>query len=168
MVLIGFFSILVITATPVGKIPDRIIGAYRWLTGQELAVDNETTVVETTDSQRTHTDHDQSYLYEHDRQPKQKKTRPGFFARLFGAKDPQDSEEQESLAGDEAYSSAVIGDEQVPAVEVLDDEEAAAVPRPQSNKQTQVMDFGSYLRVRTAAPWFRRYRECFRRRRTTS
>ena len=143
MVVIGFFSILVMTATPVGKIPDRIIGAYRWLTGQDVVAENETAAVEATESQRTHADHDQSYLYEHDRQPKQKKTRPGFFARLFGAKDTEDTGEQDSLAGDEAYASAVIGDEQVPAVEVLDDEEAPAVPRPQSNKQTQVMDFGS-------------------------
>src|SRR5699024_6031738 len=36
MVVIGFFSILVMTATPVGKIPDRMIGAYRWLTGQDV------------------------------------------------------------------------------------------------------------------------------------
>src|SRR5699024_12188847 len=87
MVVIGFFSILVTTATPVGKIPDRIIGAYRWRTGQDVVAENETAAVEATESQRTHADHDQSYLYEHDRQPKQKKTRPGFFARLFGAKD---------------------------------------------------------------------------------
>src|SRR5699024_7002397 len=64
MVVIGFFSILVMTATPVGKIPDRIIGAYRWLTGQDVVAENETAAVEATESQRTHADHDQSYLYE--------------------------------------------------------------------------------------------------------
>lgn len=145
MILIAFFSVLVVTATPVGKIPARIVGAYQWLTGQDAASTDETDGLDAADPKRTHTDHDQSYLYEHDREPEPKAKRPGFFARLFGARTTESTEDDtEPLAGDEAFASAVIDDEQVPAVEILgetDDEPAAA--SPQSNKATQVMDFGS-------------------------
>src|SRR5699024_7225928 len=83
MVVIGFFSILVMTATPVGKIPARTSRAYRCLTAQDVVPHNQTAACQATESQLTQADHDQSYLYQHDRQPKQQKTRPGFFARLL-------------------------------------------------------------------------------------
>ena len=35
MILLAFFSVLVLTATPVGSIPQRIAGGYDWLTGQD-------------------------------------------------------------------------------------------------------------------------------------
>ncbi|MDN5692736.1 MAG: DNA translocase FtsK 4TM domain-containing protein, partial [Micrococcaceae bacterium] len=35
MVALAFFSVLVLTATPVGSIPQRIAGGYDWLTGQD-------------------------------------------------------------------------------------------------------------------------------------
>lgn len=143
MVGIGFFSILVITATPVGKIPARIAGAYRWLTGQDTSTPGQDADAEHYELPQR--DHDQSYLYEHDQQPAITPPRPGFFARLFGRKkSSKDAEHHQPLAGDEAYASALIDDEQ-PAVEILPDEpqEPAAVPRPANNKQTRVMDFGS-------------------------
>lgn len=141
MVAVAFFSILVITATPIGKIPARLAAAYRWLTGQDPDVTSDTQFDE---PERTHTDHDQSYLYEHDR-PTSKPTRPGFFARLFGRKNSTAADDEtQNLVGDEAYASAVIDDDK-PAIEILSsqDEEPAVVPRPKANKQTQVMDFGS-------------------------
>ena len=144
MIVIAFFSVLVITATPVGRIPSRIVGAYNWLTGQDAVTTASTEDTAYDEPQRTHDDHDQSYLYEHERAPKEKK-RPGFFARLFGAKPADDADASgQPLAGDEAYASAVIDDGK-PAVEILDepDEAPSAVPRPQTNHGTQVMDFGS-------------------------
>ena len=143
MVVVAFFSLLVITATPAGKIPARLAGAYRWLTGQETGPSDEVPDAATPD--RTHADHDQSYLYEHDRRPEPAQKRPGFFARLFGRKSADDTDTSDQpLVGDEAYSTAVIDDDK-PAVEILTDEDEvpAAVPRPKANKQTQVMDFGS-------------------------
>ena len=144
MILMAFFALLVITATPVGQIPARIVGAYRWLTGQDME-DNQSGSTHSAHEERTHTDHDQSYLYEHERPKRPAAKRPGFFARLFGGKrqHEQDSEDG-SLVGDEAYASAVIDDEK-PAVEILDDDDAAPspVPRARGTQHTQVMDFGS-------------------------
>lgn len=143
MVVVAFFSILVITATPVGKIPARLAGAYRWLTGQEAETSDESQQVDA--PERTHADHDQSYLYEHDRRDEPVQKRPGFFARLFRRKSANDTDTTDQpLVGDEAYATAVIDDEK-PAVEILTDEDEApaAVPRPKANKHTEVMDFGS-------------------------
>lgn len=144
MILIAFFSVLVVTATPIGKIPARLVEAYEWLTGQDTVAGNETEVLDAADPKRTHADHDQSYLYQHDRQPEPKAKRPGFFARLFGAKtNDADEDTTQPLAGDEAFASAVIDDdEQVPAVEILGDVPEEP-PAAQANKHTQVMDFGS-------------------------
>lgn len=144
MILMAFFALLVITATPVGQIPARIVGAYRWLTGQDMEGDHSgSTRLDL--EQRTHSDHDQSYLYEHERSDRASTKRPGFFARLFGNKrrHEQDSDDG-SLVGDEAYASAVIDDKK-PAVEILPNEEAAPspVPRTGSSQHTEVMDFGS-------------------------
>ena len=143
MVVVAFFSILVITATPVGKIPSRLAGTYRWLTGQEAEASDEAQQYDV--PERTHADHDQSYLYEHERRAAPAQKRPGFFARLFGSKGTDDADATDQpLVGDEAYATAVIDDEK-PAVEILTDENEApaAVPRPKATKHTQVMDFGS-------------------------
>ena len=145
MILLACFALLVITATPVGKIPDRIVAAYRWLTGQD-AEDTATGESDAdTVTNRTHLDHDQSYLYEHERPERTSTKKPGFFARLFGSKSSaaQDADDS-TLVGDEAYATALI-DDQEPAVEILDDvaEEPSPVRRPQYAKETQVMDFGS-------------------------
>src|SRR5699024_7823858 len=58
----GFFSILVMSATPVGNIPYRIICAYLWLTTQDVVAQNEPAAVEANESQRSHSHHDQTYL----------------------------------------------------------------------------------------------------------
>lgn len=143
MILIAFFALLVITATPVGRIPARIVGSYRWLTGQDM--DDADAIQNASETERTHHEHDQSYLYEHERSEDHAAKRPGFFARLFGGKNrAQQDSDNDSLVGDEAYASAVIDDEK-PAVEVLDDVESAPSPvaRARNTKHTQVMDFGS-------------------------
>ena len=145
MILLAFFALLVITATPVGKIPARIAAAYRWLTGQDADDAMYSAPTDETVSQRTHQDHDQSYLYEHDKPSRTPAKRPGFFARLFGGKRAADqNSDASSLVGDEAYATAVIDDKE-PAVEVLDDvpEQPSPVRRPSNNHDTQVMDFGS-------------------------
>ncbi len=142
MVLVAFFAILVITATPIGKIPARLVGAYRWLTGQD--VEPATQVPAQDQPERTHADHDQSYLYEHERAAQPAQKRPGFWARLFGRKTTDNTATGEQpLVGDEAYATAVIDEK--PAVEILpdDDVQPAAVPRPKSKRETRVMDFGS-------------------------
>jgi len=141
LIVIAFFSLLVITATPVGKIPARIAAAYRWLTGQDLQDAGPEQLATAAAAHRTHEDHDQSYLYEHERPKRPAAKQPGFFARLFGRnKIDQHDDADQSLVGDEAYASAVIDDK--PAVEVLDETPAEPAPA-QSNKHTQVMDFGA-------------------------
>ncbi|GAA4111764.1 DNA translocase FtsK [Enteractinococcus coprophilus] len=143
MIAVAFFSILVVTATPVGKIPARLADAYRWLTGQ--ATDASDQASDPVGTERTHSDHDQSYLYEHERTPVPTQKRLGFFARLFGRTTSHDADAaNQSWGGDEAYATAVIDDDK-PAVEILSDDTdvPAAVPRPRPNTQTQVMDFGS-------------------------
>ena len=149
MVAIAFFSLLVVTATPVGQIPARLTSAYRWLTGQDLEDGEAAEGAAAAEHQRTHKDHDQSYLYEHDKAAESAaKKRPGFLARLFGrkARDEDDNVDQ-PFAGDEAYATAVIDDKK-PAVEVLDDiaEKPSAVPRPEHDLQTRVLDFGSLFK----------------------
>src|SRR5699024_2816763 len=152
---LAFFSVLVISATPVGKIPSRIVGSYQWLTGQDATATDADSERDETASEPPRTDHDQSYLYQHDRQPEPKPKRPGFFARLFGAKSSESTDDAgQPLAGDEAFASAIIDDkEAVLAVEILGEveEDPAPVARPQGNKQTQVMDFGSLFEDEEAA-----------------
>jgi len=141
LIVIAFFSLLVITATPVGKIPARIVAAYRWLTGQDLQEADSEQLATAAAPHRTHEDHDQSYLYEHERPKRPAAKQPGFFARLFGRnKTDQHDDAEQPLVGDEAYASAVIDDK--PAVEVLDETPAEPAPA-QSNQHTQVMDFGA-------------------------
>lgn len=154
-ILIAFFSVLVITATPVGKIPSRLVGSYHWLTGQDSAASNANRAIDEAESEHPNTGHDQSYLHEHERQPKAAPKQPGFFARLFGTKSAQKTDDEgQPLVGDEAFASAIIDDEEpVPAVEILGDVEEGPAPvsRPQANKQTQVMDFGSLFEGEEAA-----------------
>ena len=79
-ILLAFFALLVITATPVGKIPARIAAAYRWLTGQDADDAMHSAPTDETAPQRTHQDHDQSYLYEHDKPSRTPAKRPGLTA----------------------------------------------------------------------------------------
>ncbi|WP_196489418.1 DNA translocase FtsK 4TM domain-containing protein, partial [Micrococcus luteus] len=135
MILLAFFSVLVLTATPVGSIPQRIAGGYDWLTGQDPegaseqraarraerrrareerreAEDLATPLSVDAETGRTHPDHDQSYLDgpaagAHAAGA----SRPGLFARLFGGRRAR--EEQAADAAPEhtagtAYDSPVI------------------------------------------------------------
>src|SRR5699024_11357428 len=129
-ILIAFFSVLVITATPVGKIPSRLVGSYHWLTGQDSAASNANRAIDEAESEHPNTGHDQSYLHQHERQPEAATKQPGFFARLFGAKSTQKTDDEgQPLVGDEAFASAIIDDEEpVPAVELLGDVEEGQAP----------------------------------------
>ena len=135
MILLAFFSVLVLTATPVGSIPQRIAGGYDWLTGQDPegaserraarrderrrarevrreAEDLATPLSVDAETGRTHPDHDQSYLDgpaagAHAAGA----SRPGLLARLFGGRRAR--EEQAADAAPEhtagtAYDSPVI------------------------------------------------------------
>jgi S-DNA-T family DNA segregation ATPase FtsK/SpoIIIE len=60
MVALALFGVLIVTATPVGQIPQRIRDAYAWLTGQPDGG-------AAGSPGSAHGGHDQSYLTEHDR-----------------------------------------------------------------------------------------------------
>ncbi|MEO9246716.1 DNA translocase FtsK 4TM domain-containing protein [Citricoccus nitrophenolicus] len=122
MVVLVLFGLLVVTATPVGQIPQRLRDAYAWLTGQP----DGGAVAERSDrtgrSARADRDgdHDQSYLTEHDRQDRaqggpqdgRKRKRKGI--RLFGRDEERPTEaldrDGEPITATEAYETAVIDD----------------------------------------------------------
>ncbi len=91
---LAFTSLLIVTATPFGAIPQRIRGAYEHLMGVDLMEDG------TGDS------HDRSYLYENDHPAPKKKKR----MRLFG-KDKDDEPGLEGYVGDEAFEHALVDGE---------------------------------------------------------
>lgn len=99
--LVVFFSILIVTATPINRIPERLRGLYESLTGQEGRPVPEA----------PRGGHDQSYLYDGDDSPsageRQKKSK-GLFGRKKKAAEPEDTE---SYVGDEAFETAVISEE---------------------------------------------------------
>ncbi|WP_298712731.1 DNA translocase FtsK 4TM domain-containing protein [Micrococcus sp. 2A] len=125
MAALAFFSLLVLTATPLGSIPQRITGAYDWLTGQDpegasarraerrdARRERRAAGEESAEPARTHPDHDQSYLdavgshaAEDSARP-----RPGLFARLFGRRDRGRDAASERSHESAAYDSPVILD----------------------------------------------------------
>ncbi|MCY1159900.1 MAG: translocase FtsK, partial [Citricoccus sp.] len=142
MVALALFGVLIVTATPVGQIPQRIRGAYAWLTGQP-----DGGPAGSPDSAGG--GHDQSYLTEHDRpsgrgsragkEPKDGRERKGGKeleddkagkagkrkgVRLFGRDEtPTEVLEDAGASSTEAYETAVIDEkpqdeqtEQPPAV----------------------------------------------------
>lgn len=153
MVALAFFSVLVLTATPVGSIPQRIAGGYDWLTGQDPEGASEQRAArraerrrargERADAEphgplhadaedaRTHPDHDQSYLDgpagSHSAEPAR---RPGLLARLFGGH--RRGAEPGAAPGNErtapaAYDSPVLQDaEEAPA----EADTTMVLPRP--------------------------------------
>jgi S-DNA-T family DNA segregation ATPase FtsK/SpoIIIE len=127
MVALALFGVLIVTATPVGQIPQRIRDAYAWLTGQPASG----AVPPAQDG------HDQSYLTEHDRpkRPARTKTkRKG--VRLFGRDETptealQDGESDASVT--EAYETAVIAEkprDEAPQDETPQDEKPARDTAP--------------------------------------
>lgn len=138
MLVILFFGVLVLTATPVKKIPQRLRSVYDWLTGQTQQVKEK----EAAEAMREN-GHDQSYLYEHDRteeeepkKPKKKKkseksAKGSLRNRLFGKEDEDLAEESDDDArhsGEEAYATPIIAEEDP--------------HRGQQNNTTEVVDYG--------------------------
>ncbi|MDY6055121.1 DNA translocase FtsK [Micrococcus sp.] len=133
MVVLALFSLLVLTATPLGSIPERLRGAYAWLTGQDAedaeqrrgerreqrrrrrersgAHHGEQTSVDLHGG-RTHPDHDQSYLDHGSHAAEPAAERPGFLARLFSRSGGQSGQEDylpEHGHESVAYDTAVVG-----------------------------------------------------------
>ncbi|MGM7670177.1 DNA translocase FtsK 4TM domain-containing protein [Microbacterium sp. A93] len=124
MVVLVLFGLLVVTATPVGQIPQRLQDAYAWLTGQPDGGAVTERPERTGRSARAHRDgdpdHDQSYLTEHERKRHEKspskdgpkRKRRGL--KLFGRDEDQPTEaldrDGEPLTATEAYETAVIDD----------------------------------------------------------
>ncbi|OFI36680.1 cell division protein FtsK [Arthrobacter sp. SW1] len=93
---LAFTSLLIVTATPFGAIPQRIRSAYEHLMGVDLMEDR-----------AAGDTHDRSYLYENDRPAPKKKKR----MRLFG-KDEDAAPALEGYVGDEAFEHALVDGEE--------------------------------------------------------
>ncbi|MGW9738011.1 DNA segregation ATPase FtsK/SpoIIIE, S-DNA-T family [Micrococcus sp. 140720015-1] len=157
MILLAFFSVLVLTATPVGAIPQRIAGGYDWLTGQDPegaseqraarraerrrarevrreAEDLATPLSVDAETGRTHPDHDQSYLDgpaagAHAAEA----SRPGLFARLFGgrrAREEQAADPAPERTASTAYDSPVIHEAEAGSHAAPEAETTQVLPRP--------------------------------------
>ncbi|WP_336639515.1 FtsK/SpoIIIE family DNA translocase [Micrococcus luteus] len=157
MILLAFFSVLVLTATPVGSIPQRIAGGYDWLTGQDPegaseqraarraerrrareerreAEDLATPLSVDAETGRTHPDHDQSYLDgpaagAHAAGA----SRPGLFARLFGgrrAREEQAADAAPEHTASTAYDSPVIHEAEAGSHAAPEAETTQVLPRP--------------------------------------
>ncbi|MEV4900524.1 DNA translocase FtsK [Citricoccus sp. NPDC055426] len=124
MVVLVLFGLLVVTATPVGQIPQRLQDAYAWLTGQPDGGAVTERAGRSSRSARADRDgdpdHDQSYLTEHDRRRQakgddkdgRKRGRKGL--KLFGRDAEQPTaaldRDGEPITATEAYETAVIDD----------------------------------------------------------
>ena len=157
MILLAFFSVLVLTATPVGSIPQRIAGGYDWLTGQDPegaseqraarraerrrareerreAEDLAAPLSVDAETGRTHPDHDQSYLDgpaagAHAAGA----SRPGLFARLFGrrrAREEQAADAAPEHTAGTAYDSPVIHEAEAGSHAAPEAETTQVLPRP--------------------------------------
>lgn len=132
-----FFGLLVLTATPVGRIPERVAGLYAWLTGQNPHDQRATPRTEAAHEGADDSDHDQSYLYGDGaespegttqrgsgRKAKKKSAGAGTKKRwkLFGADEPETAEgdDHDSASDDEAYATPVIHDHDDAPTEVVD------------------------------------------------
>lgn len=107
--LVGILSLLIITGTPVTKVPERLVGLYRLLmVGKEEPEEG--------DISGDRDGHDQSYLYDSERREKEKSKKPkAKKARtsLFGRKKDAETDEEmlEPAGSSEAYESPVIDDD---------------------------------------------------------
>ncbi|MDI3330053.1 MAG: DNA translocase FtsK [Micrococcus sp.] len=139
MVALALFGVLIVTATPVGQIPQRIRDAYAWLTGQPDG--GAAGSPASARAGRDEDEHDQSYLTEHDR-PSGRGSRAGrggkagkrTGGRLFG-RDEAPTEVLRDTGTDasatEAYETAVIDEkpqEEEPREEKPAKDAASSVP----------------------------------------
>ena len=154
MIALAFFSVLVITATPVGQIGQRLRSGYVWLTGQDPDAAAERAEqrrrerqtrreerAEALEDERTHPDHDQSYLDtgSHAAVPPR---RPGLFARLFGRADT-DRQAPAGRTEREAYETPLVADDEATVALPREDEATTAeVPRqrPRRRRGAEVFD----------------------------
>ncbi len=113
--LLAFTSLLIVTATPFGAIPDRLRGAYEHLMGIDLQ--------DQYSDDHDGDGHDRSYLYENDAPAPAKKKR----RRLFG-KDQDDQTGLEGYVGDEAFERALIADEEAEAARAARGGKSASKP----------------------------------------
>ncbi|MFC0581472.1 DNA translocase FtsK [Micrococcoides hystricis] len=130
-ILLGVLGLLILTATPVRHIGDRMRAGYEWVMGQDpnaytaakgSAADDDATEAFSA------TDHDQSYLYGKNAEQGSGK-RPGLFAKLFGG--TRSTQPAVADAGEDrvqAYDKAVIADQEL-------DAEAAAPIEPVGKKK---------------------------------
>ena len=115
-----FMSVLIVTATPITQIPQRIRAGYNRLLGQDPeAVRASSGASSHSPLDATAEVHDQSYLYPEDEPaPAPKKKKPGFFERRAAAARKVtevydvDGYEDAQRPGDVAYDKAVIEEEQ--------------------------------------------------------
>ncbi|MFC4430611.1 DNA translocase FtsK 4TM domain-containing protein [Citricoccus alkalitolerans] len=144
MVVLVLFGLLIVTATPVGQIPQRTRAAYAWLTGQPdggVATERPERTARGARASRADRDgedeHDQSYLTQHERNhagtpdKQAKKKRKG--TRLFGRDDEQPTavldQNGDPVTTTEAYETAVIGDAD-PAGNPVEHPDAASAATP--------------------------------------
>lgn len=123
LILMAALGLLILTATPVRHIGDRLRAGYEWVMGQDPAAydaaKNRRDSEETATEKFAATDHDQSYLYGADgtRKPRAKNTGAGksggFLARFFGGSAVQSEAATEHEDRVQAYDKAVIADHEL-------------------------------------------------------
>ena len=149
MIALAFFSLLIITATPLGAIGERLRAGYAWLTGQDPQAaaeaarerraarrDRRAGLYDDADAvdpeDRTHPDHDQSYLdsaSHPDAAPAPAK-RPGLFARLFGRGRREDVQDVPEHTETRAYDSALVDEDDETVALPPDEQPTQALARP--------------------------------------
>ncbi|KSU66369.1 FtsK/SpoIIIE family DNA translocase [Arthrobacter sp. NIO-1057] len=135
-IFLAFMSILIVTATPVMQIPQRIRAGYNRLLGQDPQAPKPTRSSAKSELDPHREEHDQSYLYPEEEPvaPAPKKKKPGFFERRAAAARQVtevydvDGHESGERSGDVAYDKAVIDQE--------DASEASTTALPVSNRNS--------------------------------
>ncbi|GAA3700407.1 DNA translocase FtsK [Zhihengliuella alba] len=145
MALLVLLALMITTATPLKRIPERVRTGYRWLVGQ----DDESDAERAREKVRKQEEHDQSYLYERgegDQKPGKapKEKRKSIFSRDKKGHDDVFDAEDEGFTGDAAYEQAVIAESDEATgearTEAIDVAAAPAVPpgvrRPTAAEKT--------------------------------
>lgn len=135
-IFLAFMSILIVTATPVMQIPQRIRAGYNRLLGQDPQAPKPARSSAKSELDPHSEEHDQSYLYPEEEPvaPAPKKKKPGFFERRAAAARQVtevydvDGHESTERSGDVAYDKAVIDQE--------DASEASTTALPVSNRNS--------------------------------
>ncbi|WGH84706.1 FtsK/SpoIIIE family DNA translocase [Auritidibacter ignavus] len=169
MIVLLVFGLLVLTATPVGKIPARIVGMYQWLTGQDPSEHSE----EPQDYRRE-PGHDQSYLYQHDAvgqpgEPKKPRRASGGLLRFLRRSTNNRADDGEltdndadhldrQSAGQQAYATAVLDDHpnHPDTTESLGSDGAGRESKKSAKRTkdqaTEVIDFGDLFDEASTEP----------------